>query len=102
MESTNLAKMPLWLSWSSWVRDRRRDDVRSLVFIVTLIGVIFTSALARPATKEPSGLTAVLIRAGNYVVRLEHDLATIVAEERYAQEVRHATSADHRELRSDV
>jgi hypothetical protein len=76
--------------------------VRSLVFVVALIGAIFTSALARPAAKEPSGLTAVLIHAGDYVVRFEHDLATIVAEEQYAQDVHNATSVVHRELRSDL
>lgn len=76
--------------------------MRSLVFTLTLIGVIFTSALARPSAKEPSGLTAVLIRAGDYVVRFEHDLATIVAEEQYTQDVHGAAAAEHRELRSDL
>src|SRR5262249_20093594 len=62
--------------------------------------------------KEPS-LKSVLARAGSYVTRFEHDLATIAAEERYTQDVEplnaltspppsSETNVTHRELRSDL
>ena len=69
----------------------------SLPFCLVLAGVM----LAVPAAKQ-STLLEVLSRAGDYVAHFERDLATIVAEEDYTQEVRDAGPAEHRELKSDL
>ena len=55
---------------------------------------------AHPSAKV-SPLQEVLARAGDYVVRFERDLSTIVGEEHYTQDVVGA-AAQHRELTSDL
>jgi hypothetical protein len=50
---------------------------------------------------QVSALQEVLARAGDYVVRFERDLSTIVAEEHYTQDVV-ARAPQHRELTSDL
>jgi len=58
---------------------------------------------AHPGAKN-SPLQDVLARAGDYVVRFERDLSTIVGEERYAQDVvgGDGDATLHRELVSDL
>src|SRR5215471_3847351 len=81
---------------------------RARVFVTVALSLI---GIALDA-KEPS-LKTVLASATSYVVRFEHDLSGIVAEERYTQSVepldRQASQATastvgvtHRELRSDL
>jgi len=50
-------------------------------------GALLALALAGPAPTQaaPAGLRDVLARAGRYVVRLEEELAVLVADEAYAQ-----------------
>src|SRR5262249_11287867 len=71
------------------------------------------ATLAHAAAQPPSALEAVLARAGAYVVDLQQQLAGIVAEEHYVQDVRASgvpgqmtrsglPSERHRELKSDL
>ncbi len=60
------------------------------------------AAPAIPAANDTPSLKIVLSRAGDYVVRFERELATLVAEEHYTQEVVGAEPIEHRELRSDL
>ena len=65
-------------------------------------GVLFAAVpLAQPAAKS-APLQDVLARAGDYVVRFEHDLSTIVGEERYTQDVVGGDGVLHRDLVSDL
>jgi hypothetical protein len=72
------------------------------------------AAIPAPAPSQPATLAGVLARAGAYVVDFQRQLAGIVAEERYVQDVRASpapmigrmtmglTGAVHRELTSDL
>jgi hypothetical protein len=66
-----------------------------------VLGLLLITGPAIPAANDTPSLKVVLGRAGEYVVRFERDLATLVAEEHYIQEVVGA-STEHRELRSDL
>lgn len=79
-------------------------------FIVGLFGVL----AARPLVAQPPTLSAVVERAGQYVLRYAHEFAGIVAEESYEQDARGTLQYGgrgrffpmaefrHRELKSDV
>jgi hypothetical protein len=69
---------------------------------VTVLGILLAGESSLPAADDAPTLKVVLGRAGNYVVRFERDLATLVAEEHYVQEVVDAGPLEHRELRSDL
>jgi hypothetical protein len=69
---------------------------------VAVVGLLLVTAPAIPAAKDAPSLKVVLGRAGEYVVRFERELATLVAEEHYTQEVVGAEPIEHRELRSDL
>jgi hypothetical protein len=70
---------------------------------VAVLGFVLTSIPGVRAADNAPTLKAVLARAGDYVVRFERDLTTLVAEERYVQEVLGAAAPiEHRELRSDL
>jgi hypothetical protein len=68
---------------------------------VAALGLLLATAPVIPAANDTPSLKVVLARAGDYVVRFERDLATLVAEEHYIQEVTGATT-ERRELRSDL
>ena len=68
---------------------------------VAVLGLLLVTALTVPAADESPTLKVVLGRAGDYVVRFERELATLVAEEHYVQEVT-GSAAERRELRSDL
>ena len=69
---------------------------------VAVLGLLFAGAAGLPAANDAPNVKTVLRRAGDYVVRFERDLATLVAEEHYTQEVVDGTPIEHRELRSDL
>lgn len=77
--------------------------------------LLAATAGVRPATQQPATLADVLARAGEYVVRLERDLAGVVVEEHYVQDSTRLggglpargpgamqTTREHRDLKSDV
>jgi hypothetical protein len=68
---------------------------------VAAAAILLAGAVGVTAANDTPTLKSVLSRAGAYVVRFERDLATLVAEEHYIQEVIGA-STEHRELRSDL
>jgi len=70
--------------------------------VVTALGLLLLTASAIPAANDTPSLKVVLGRAGDYVVRFERELATLVAEEHYTQEVVGGGPIEHRELRSDL
>ena len=69
-----------------------------------VVGGLFAAVLLAQPSAKSSPLQDVLARAGDYVVRFERDLSTIVGEERYAQDVvgGDGDAALHRELVSDL
>src|SRR5262252_1654803 len=67
-----------------------------------LFGLLVFAVPALHASNDSPNLKAVLVRAGDYVVRFERELATLVAEEHYTQEVVGDGPVEHRELRSDL
>src|SRR5262245_47095241 len=68
-----------------------------------LLAMLAAGASRVPAENDTPTLKVVLGRAGSYVNRFERDLATLVAEEQYTQEVLAAASVERRrELRSDL
>jgi hypothetical protein len=72
------------------------------VAVLALLVGASGSAPGLSAANDAPNLKTVLRRAGDYVVRFERDLATLVAEEHYVQEVVDGTPIEHRELRSDL
>jgi hypothetical protein len=79
----------------------RSPSMKASVAVIVL-AIPFTAARGVPAANDTPTLKSVLSRAGAYVVRFERDLATLVAEEHYIQEVLGTASTEHRELRSDL
>src|SRR5215510_15598161 len=71
------------------------------VAVVATIALLVVGAPHFEAADEAPTLKTVLGRAGSYVVRFERELATLVAEEHYVQEVT-GSAAERRELRSDL
>jgi hypothetical protein len=69
---------------------------------VAMLAMLSAGAPRVPAANDAPTLKVVLSRAGSYVNRFEHDLATLAAEEHYIQEVVGAGSVERRELRSDL
>jgi len=70
-------------------------------FFVSLVSLVaFVLTVAPTAKDEP--LKDVLTRAAAYVARFERDLASIIAEERYVQDVVGGRTPEHRELTSDL
>ena len=69
---------------------------------LALIGIVLAGAAGLHAANETPTLKIVLARAGDYAIRFERELTTLVAEERYTQEVVGAEPVEHRELRSDL
>jgi hypothetical protein len=69
---------------------------------VAMLAMLAASVPGIPAANDTPTLKTVLSRAGGYVDRLEHDLAALVAEEHYIQEVVGTAPNDRRELRSDL
>jgi hypothetical protein len=69
---------------------------------VVLLGLLLFSVPGLRASNDSPSLKAVLARAGDYAVRFERELATLVAEEHYTQEVNGGGPIEHRELRSDL
>jgi hypothetical protein len=67
-----------------------------------VLGILFAGIPGLRAANDRPALKVVLGRAGDYVVRFERELATLVAEEHYIQEVVGAEPIEHRELRSDL
>jgi hypothetical protein len=65
-------------------------------------GSLFAVVLLTQPSAKSVPLQDVLARAGDYVVRFERDLSTIVGEERYAQDVVGGDAALHRDLVSDL
>ena len=67
-------------------------------------GALFAATLLAHPSAKSSPLQDMLARAGDYVVRFERDLSTIVGEERYAQDVvgGDGDAALRRELVSDL
>ena len=72
------------------------------VVVVAALWILFAAAAHVLSANDTPTLKIVLSRAGDYVVRFERELATLVAEERYTQEVVGAEPIEHRELRSDL
>jgi hypothetical protein len=72
-----------------------------LVSFVSFVVIVARGASAAAPQKE-APLKDVLTRAAAYVARFERDLATIIAEERYVQDVVGGRTPEHRELTSDV
>jgi hypothetical protein len=80
---------------------------------MVVTGGVAAALVAHTAAQPPPALEAVLIRAGVYVLDLQQQLAGIVAEEHYVQDVRPSgvpgftarsglPSERHRELKSDL
>ena len=69
---------------------------------VALLGLLLVAVPALHASNDSPNLKTVLARAGDYVVRFERELATLVAEEHYTQDVVGDGPVEHRELRSDL
>jgi hypothetical protein len=67
-----------------------------------LLATMLAASARLPAANDTPNLKTILRRAGEYVVRFERDLATLVAEEHYTQEVVDGAPVEHRELRSDL
>jgi len=72
------------------------------VAVVAALWILFAAAAGVLSANGTPTLKIVLGRAGDYVVRFERELATLVAEEHYTQEVVGAEPIEHRELRSDL
>jgi hypothetical protein len=70
--------------------------------VAVLLATMLAAAARLAAANDTPNLKTVLRRAGDYVVRFERDLATLVAEEHYTQEVVDGAPVEHRELRSDL
>jgi hypothetical protein len=70
--------------------------------VAVLLATMLAATARVPAANDTPNLKTVLRRAGDYVVRFERDLATLVAEEHYTQEVVDGAPVEHRELRSDL
>jgi hypothetical protein len=70
--------------------------------VVVALWICFAAAAGVQSANDTPTLKIVLSRAGDYVVRFERELATLVAEEHYTQEVVGAEPIEHRELRSDL
>ena len=66
------------------------------------LSILLSATLWAHPSAKVSPLQEVLARAGDYVVRFERDLSTIVGEERYAQDVVGGAAALHRDLVSDL
>ena len=75
---------------------------RWLACAAAAVAITVAAEQAGVAAKQPSDLSAVLSRAGNYVVRFEEHLAAIVAEEHYTQRVEGGRATERRDLRSDL
>src|SRR5262245_44812095 len=71
------------------------------VSLVSFVVILLVLGTAAPSAKEEP-LKDVLTRAAAYVARFERDLSTIIAEERYVQDVVGGRTPEHRELTSDV
>jgi hypothetical protein len=67
-----------------------------------LFAILLAAGAILPAANDAPNVKTVLRRAGDYVVRFERDLTTLVAEEHYTQEVVEGAPVEHRELRSDL
>jgi hypothetical protein len=74
----------------------------AVAVVAMLLAGIPGSAPGLLAANDAPNLKTVLRRAGEYVVRFERDLATLVAEEHYVQDVVDGAPIEHRELRSDL
>ena len=73
------------------------------VVVAAVLGAGLALSAQEPAKLDTS-LPALLVRLGTYIDTFEKDLATVVSEERYFQEVApiHGMFGDKRELRSDM
>ncbi len=84
-----------------------RHGATSMLAVILAALTASGAVSARPVAQQPLTLTALLERAGEYMLRLDHDLSGIVAEERYTQESTTkpqfgASIRAHRNLKSDV
>jgi hypothetical protein len=69
---------------------------------LAVLGTLLAGIPGLHASNDAPSLKIVLGRAGDYVVRFERELATLVAEEHYTQDVTGGGPIEHRELRSDL
>jgi hypothetical protein len=71
-----------------------------------LSSALIAALIAAPVVAQPPSLDAILFRAGSYVVEFQRQIAGVVAEEKYVQDVRHPFGSGarnaHRELKSDL
>jgi hypothetical protein len=87
--------------------DTRRGATSALAVVLAALTPSGAVSARQVVAQQPPTLTTLLQQAGEYVLRLDHDLSGVVAEESYSQESTTKPKFGpsiraHRDLRSDV